>query len=155
MGSVTFRGLQAGDIAYLAAHLREADLQELAASRGANVHPSDAISRAVLLSSHCWVAAGANPIAIFGIAPVSLLERIGSPWLLATDEAFEHPRALVTQGRRYIDQMRRSYSRLFNYVDARNDKSIRWLRRLGFVMQPAEPYGVEGEPFHRFEMRTE
>lgn len=154
MAKVIFRPVESGDVGYIAAHLREADRQEIAATRP-NADPADVIANAVLRSSHTWVAANGSPIAIFGVAPVSLLGSIGSPWLLATDEAFKHPRTLVVAGRRYISTMRALYSKLFNYVDARNDKSIRWLRRIGFTVLPAVPYGVEGELFHRFEMGAE
>lgn len=155
MAKLRFRGLQAGDVAFLAAHLRADDVQELAATRGPNVHPADAISRAVLLSSHAWVAAseGGRAIAIFGVAPVSLLNGIGSPWLLATDEAFRHPRSLVVEGRRYLSVMRAIYSDMVNYVDARNVRSVRWLKHLGFTLHPAAPYGIEDEPFHKFEIK--
>ena len=157
MAKVRFRELQAGDVAFLAAHLREADQLELVGTRGPGVDFEAAISRAVLLSSHVWVAAGHdhNPIAIFGVAPISMLNSIGSPWMLATDEAFRHPRTLVVEGRRYLAKMRESYFSLTNYVDARNDKSIRWLRRMGFEIHPPIPYGIEGEPFHRFTMGAE
>jgi hypothetical protein len=30
---------------------------------------------------------------------------------------------------------------------------VRWLRRLGFTLHEAVPYGALGEPFHPFEMR--
>lgn len=153
---VSFRPLQYGDVAHLARHLRPADRAEIEAQHGVGVSMFDIIARAVLVSSHCWVAAdtGDKPVAIFGVAPVSLLSGIGSPWMLATPEAERHPRTLVTGGRRYLSRMRTSYSSLFNYVDARNEQSIRWLSRLGFSILPAAPYGLQGEPFHRFELET-
>jgi hypothetical protein len=43
---------------------------------------------------------------------------------------------------------------LENVVDARNTKSIRWLRRMGFEVLPAAPLGVEGRPFHLFVMEN-
>ena len=39
-------------------------------------------------------------------------------------------------------------------VDARNARAIRWLRWLGFRIHPAEAHGIQGLPFHRFEMRS-
>lgn len=154
MAKCHFRDLQSGDIAYLADNLRAADRQELTALRGPVVHYGDALGRAVLLSSHVWVWADENnrPLAVFGAAPVSLLDGIGSPWLLGTEGMFEHPRTLVADGRRYLQRMQAIYSELFNYVDARNDRSIRWLKRIGFTVQPARPYGAMGLPFHRFEL---
>jgi hypothetical protein len=152
-----FRDLQAGDVLHIAANLREADRRELAATRGVGVNFADAIGRAVLLSSHVWVgvAPDGEPISVFGVAPVSMLNGIGSPWFLSTDRAYQYPRTLVVEGRRYLSQMRKTYATLTNYVDVRNDKSIRWLKRMGFKIHPPTPYGVEGEPFHRFTMGAE
>lgn len=149
-----FRELRAGDIAHIALNLREADRQELLASRG-DVAVKDVLAQAVLLSSHCWVgvADDGEPVALFGVAPVSLLAGKGSPWLLSTERVFEYPRVLVRESRRYLSRMRAEYPHLFNYVDARNDRSIRWLKHIGFTLHPAEPYGVDGLPFHKFEMK--
>lgn len=152
MPKVSFRPLQAGDVAYIAEHLREADRREVEAVRGPRF--ADAIARAVLRSSHYWTAVSeeGEPLAVFGVVPVSIISGIGSPWFLATERANEHPRNLVVEGRRYLSAMRAIYPRLYNYVDARNDKSIRWLRRLGFTLHPPQPYGVAGLPFHKFEI---
>lgn len=46
------------------------------------------------------------------------------------------------------------FALLTNYVDARNAVSIRWLRWLGFEIEPAAPFGIHGLPFHRFSMRV-
>ena len=47
-----------------------------------------------------------------------------------------------------------TYPLLRNYVDERNTMAIRWLEWLGFEILPVEPFGVEGLPFHPFEMRV-
>ena len=154
MGKVAFRAVESGDIAHIATHLRSADREEIVASRGEDADPARCIATAVLRSSHTWVATvDGVPAAIFGVAPISLLAGIGSPWMLATDLAQAHPRALVAEGRRYLSRMRATYPELVNYVDARNAQSVRWLKRLGFTLHPAAPYGPAGVPFHRFEMR--
>lgn len=152
MGKLLFRELQSGDIGHIAKHLRAADKQELRAVHGAVVSFSDLLSRAVLLSSHVWVATDEEPVCLFGVAPVSLLGGVGSPWMLGTERTFEHPRTLVSAGQQYLRVMQSHYAELFNYVDARNDRSIRWLKHLGFAFSPARPYGVQGLPFHKFEL---
>lgn len=153
MAKIRYRFPRSGDVMHIAAGLREADRQELIAARGPLVHFPDALARAVLLSSHTWVAEDdEGPIAIFGVAPVSLLDGVGSPWFLSTERAYDHPRALVSGGRHYLSRMRAHYPELFNYVDARNERSIRWLGRLGFTLRPAVPYGNLGLPFHKFEI---
>jgi hypothetical protein len=45
------------------------------------------------------------------------------------------------------------YPHLENYVDVRNELSIKWLRWLGFQFDPQPiPYGVWEMPFFRFRM---
>lgn len=155
MGKVSFRSIQPGDIEHIADNLREADVQELRASKGEDRSLRGILTRAVALSTHLWVtvADDGEPVAIYGVAPISLLEGIGSPWFVSTDRAYEYPRTLIVEGKRYLAEMQSAYSHLVNYVDARNDKSIRWLRRLGFTVHAAKPYGLNGEPFHKFEKK--
>jgi hypothetical protein len=44
---------------------------------------------------------------------------------------------------------------LENMVDARNTKSIKWLKRLGFTFGPPLPHPHSGLPFYPFEMRQD
>ena len=48
--------------------------------------------------------------------------------------------------------MLKTYRVLTNYADARNTTAIRWLRWLGFNILPAIPFGLDGLPFHPFEL---
>lgn len=141
------------DLIYLAQHLRTTDLAELAATHGAELDVLRCLRTAVSASEQAWVAVTVwgEPVAVFGIAPVSLLGGIGCPWMLGTDAVDGYAREVVTLSRRHVAQWSRRYPLLFNYVDARNLRSIQWLRRTGFVIGQAEPYGLHGEPFHRFE----
>jgi hypothetical protein len=156
MGKTAIRVLEKGDIGHLAENLREADRCELVALEGQGIDPFHVISRAVTMSSHVWAfvrVADNMPISLFGVAPMA--DHIGSPWMLGTEELYEHPRELVVFGRRYISLMTGAYPVLLNYVDARNEKSVRWLKRMGFQFADPEPLGPYGIPFHRFQMVTE
>jgi len=150
-----FRALQPGDLEFLADNLREADKQELRALLGDDVVFFEVLSTAVMRSSHLWVGALENdqPVSIFGAAPISMLTGEASPWFLSTDEAYRYPRTLMLEGRRYLSRMLEAYEYLYNYVDARNDRSIRWLKRMGFQLHEATPQGVAEMPFHKFDIR--
>ena len=141
------------DLGYLAQHLRDADRQELAAVHGVGLDLLRCLQTAVRSSEEAWVAVTAygEPIAVFGLAPVSLLGGIGCPWMLGTDVVDLYAREVVRLSRQHVARWSRRYSLLFNYVDARNLRSIEWLRHTGFTILPAQPYGQHGEPFHRFE----
>lgn len=146
------RGLESGDIRYVADNLREADRRELTALRGAPVDAMPELCNAVLRSSKVWVLADVHPIAVFGVAPVA--EGVGSPWLLGTEELFRYPRLLVCLTPEYVSQMLADYPVLVNYVDARNYRSIRWLEHMGFTLEDPIPQGPHGVPFRLFHMRV-
>jgi hypothetical protein len=49
-----------------------------------------------------------------------------------------------------IDIFLITYPKLYNYIDVRSKKTIRWLKWAGFEFAAAAPYGVEQRPFHLF-----
>jgi hypothetical protein len=91
---------------------------------------------------------------MFGVGAMSMLSDTGHPWMFGSNEMEHHSRALIRDARPYIDAMLRIYPRLENIVDARNKKSIRWLRHVGFRIDPPIPAGVDGLPFHPFVMEV-
>jgi hypothetical protein len=93
-------------------------------------------------------------VAMFGVAAQSLLSDVGHPWMFGTPEMERHSRSLIREARPYIAEMKAMYPRLTNIVDARNHKSIRWLKKCGFEIQPAIRLGVNGLPFHPFVMEN-
>lgn len=135
------------------AGLRQADRDEVLASAGD-------VERTVLESpKHSnWTLTflvNGEIACVMGLAPLDgLLGTRGVPWLLGTDVLDRHPGALMKTCPRYIAGMLGSYPHLLNFVDARNTRSIRWLKRLGFKIYPAVPYGVSQLPFHLFEMKA-
>lgn len=136
---------------YIAEHLRDEDVFELQAS-GSSPHKAltDGLRRSVWAKT---VIVDDKPCLMFGVAPLSALTGMGTPWLLGTAAICKIRRTFIRQCRGYVDDMLRSFPVLVNYVDERNTTSIRWLKWLGFELQPAVPAGVNGEMFHRFEMR--
>lgn len=96
-------------------------------------------------------------ICMFGAAPVgnSRAAHAGSPWLLGSDRVAHYARPLIEDGRRYVEALQRQYPLLFNYVDARNRLSMKWLNHLGFTLadEPV-PFGINREPFYYFERRS-
>jgi hypothetical protein len=148
------RWLRDGDIEALVANMRKADIDEVTAATG---RPLDQIIIDAIRSS-TWVMAldvDDELGMIFGVAPMgSTLGATGAPWALGTTAVERKPRALIELGPSYCELMLASYPHLYNYVDARNKRSIRWLKWLGFEFHDAQPYGAAGLPFHKFEMRV-
>ena len=148
------RHLRDGDVQALVENMREGDRLEVQAATGAPVE--DAIIDSIRAS--VWVLAlevDGELGMIFGLAPMGgLIGRAAAPWALGTIAVERRPRALIELGPRYLDAMLASYPHLYNYVDARNTRSIRWFKWMGFQFHDAEPFGAAGLPFHRFEMRV-
>lgn len=148
--AVKFRPLREGDIEALLADMRVADLQEIAAS--CDLPPEDALLESVRGSCVVYAVEFGDRLAcIFGVAALSLAPPVGSPWLLGTRYMDDHPREMLRASKLFFNEhLLRSFKQMLNFVDARNARSIRWLRALGFTIHPAEPYGHRRLPFHRF-----
>lgn len=147
-----FRSVEPGDVAYLAPRLREADRLEIMASSGLT-DIETILQNSIDQSLQVWVGCSpeGEPAGVLGVASVSLLGGIGCPWMLATDLLDRVPGRLMTNSRIYLERMHELFPHLENFVDARNVRSVRWLRRLGFHIHPAAPHGPAGHLFHRFE----
>lgn len=132
----------------LAPRMREADKQEVRASHG--VGPLDALTIAFKASSSAYtMVLDGEIVGMFGVAPGGE-EGAGSPWMLCSDKFYEGSRQFARECREWIARLHEGYPLLYNYVDARNTRAIRWLRWCGFRFFAARPYGVEGRPFHEF-----
>lgn len=92
-------------------------------------------------------------IAVYGAAPLSLLGgREAAPWLLGTERMRVNALSVYHDMRLYLDFLSEHYDRLFNYVDVRNEESVKWLASLGFSIGDPEPRGPYRMPFHPFWM---
>lgn len=152
MAEIVIRATQPGDAQHLAENMRACDVAEL---RACGQEPFEAVRRSVANSLLCWSAFADGELGcIIGCAPISIVSGIGSPWMLGTPVLDQHSRVLVRMTPRYIAEMLKAFPHLVNYVHAENTTSKRWLRRVGFTLQEAAPYGALGEAFHRFDMRA-
>jgi hypothetical protein len=139
-------GAMRDDVASIAERMRLGDVAELAASSGRT--PIDALTRAQKLSTRTYtVLVDGSPEAMFGVASYGT---DGCAWLLGT-EWLDSPaarRPFAQHGQRYVELMHAVSPRLYNYVDARNERSIQWLLHLGFGVADIVPnYGKGKLPF--------
>ncbi len=141
------------DLVHLAQHLRAADLAEIRAVHGADADVLGILRASVAMSAeaHVAVTVYGEPVAVFGVAAAGAA---ACPWLLGTNALLQQGREIVTLSQQHVARWALQYRILFNYVDARNARSIAWLRHTGFTIGPAEPYGQGCELFHRFERCT-
>lgn len=71
--------------------------------------------------------------------------------MLGTPTLELYSRDVVVLGKRFAVEWGKQYDQLFNFVDARNLRSIAWLKNSGYNVFPSLPHGLNGERFHRFE----
>ena len=137
------------DVAHVAEHMRMADMVEVWDS--SNKSPLDALQSSVDCSLITRaVRYSGVPVAIFGLSVHN--ERVGSPWLLATDKSLTQPAQFLRIGYPVVASFLDETPLLVNFVHSQNEASKRWLRKLGFIIEAPARYGVENEMFHRFSM---
>lgn len=134
--------------------MRDQDVVEVRAA--GRDDPAAVVRDSIAMSQLCWAATVDGKLAcIFGCSVQgTVLTPHGVPWMLGTPLIKKNRADLVRLTPRYIAQMLKAAPHLLNYVHARNTVSVQWLKRLGFRLHPAAPYGPHGEPFHLFEMRA-
>jgi hypothetical protein len=150
---IEIREVEEGDIAILVRNMREHDKQEVNAATNMGIR--NAVKTSVNLSSYSKTGlVNDELVCMWGVCPISLLSSSGSPWMLGTDLIEKKQRVFLRRSKPWLDDIRKDYRYLENFVDARNVLSVKWLKWLGFEMDEAEPYGIHGEPFHKFTMET-
>lgn len=149
---LTFRAPHMRDLCEVAARMRQADRDELAACD--HFDAQAAVMHSAHNSERCWaVLEGDHVLCVFGVCPLPGHPGVGTPWMLGTTAlGTRHRRKLIDAPALYISRMLDAFPRLVNYVHAENTASVRWLQRLGFALDPVAPFGPNGAPFHRFEM---
>lgn len=112
--------------------------------------PKEALRFALITSPIAWtVLLDGEPVAMLGANTVSLIEGHGRPWALLTDVAREKLNVTIHRlGQRYTEAIHKQYQFLHNWVHADNDKAIRWLSRLGYVVGAVEV--IRGQPMRPF-----
>lgn len=136
---------------HIAANMRQSDVEEVRASSAIPV--AEILPRSVSISSHGWIVTSdktGEPILVMGAAPL-VLPRVGAAWMLGTDGIKDEAFSVARHTRRYVDEMMEDYDLLWNYIDARNEVSMRWLKRAGFRLVSAHPlHGLERRAFYSF-----
>lgn len=125
--------------------MRPADAAEVLASGG--YLPEAAARRSLNLSHAAWAAyLGDELLAVFGVIPTEGGGGIG--WLLSTTAVDRHPLTFWRESKKVLAVLRDHYPFLKNMVDARYTQAVSWLRRLGFDVGQAVPFGKAQLPFH-------
>lgn len=138
----------------IAAHARKADTDELWTQ--ARATPYQSMRKGIKLTRSATTALmDGEPIAMFGVTPISLLKGWGIPWMVGSTlmDGMAVKRGLLRDARRYFVMWQQGYTFLLNFVDDRNTQAIRWLEWLGFTVLDPQPHGFDGLPFRTFYWR--
>jgi hypothetical protein len=133
----------------IATRMREADIVEC---RALGHSPKQALREGLIASSLCLTALlGGRPEAMFGLVVTSALAGEGTPWMLGTEAIYDHPRAMLRWGPRFLAAMLDSTPALSNLVAMGNLRAIGMLGRWGFDIS-REPVVIGDVAFLTFRM---
>jgi len=134
-------------VEHIANHLRPEDQLEVWLSDGVDGY--DAVMESYYDSTISRVILGddSTPVGVTGVCG----DRI---WLLGTAELTStksHRWQLAVYGRQWVKHCIDVVGGpIGNHVYAENRAAIRWLKHLGFVVEPAKPYGTRAASFCEF-----
>lgn len=147
------RKANSADVLNLLSNLRPEDARECHAQVGPNFVR---VLRAVTENApHTYSGFYKDRLlCVFGVmSRHTILSDEGIAWMLATNNLKDHAVPFARYSVPVVQNMLSEYRELFNFVDARNYLAVRWLKWLGFTVFDAVPYGLNGEPFHPFNMK--
>lgn len=151
MRNIEIRKPTARDVRLLVENMRQTDKDELKAYY--NDDYTFAVNTSIKFSTDSWaVVVNGKLLFIAGVGLLSMIGKVGCPWLLGTDAINQFPFEFYKQSKKLLNEVLRDYAALTNHVYGKNATAIRFLKHLGFSVKEAEPYGAHGELFHPFTM---
>lgn len=136
------------DILELVENLSKEDRAELLIQ---GVDPEWGVRHSIAGSVECVAVRGDGVLAcITGIVPCEGLAEYASPWLLGTEFMQRYPRQVLRYSKLLLARWAPQYPFMFNYVDARYERAILWLRHLGASEEFLPEHGPYKKPFYLF-----
>ncbi len=131
--------------------IRNSDREEIWYTSGHS--PLKALKFAVKVSFESYALYRNNCLtALFGMV-LNNQGNIGIPWLLGSiDLEYISPYQWRRLGKTYIEKWLTHVPILRNYIYAKNHKSCRWLRHMGFTLSPPQKFGIFNQYFQCFEI---
>jgi hypothetical protein len=144
------------DLAYVAANLTEADELEITTAGGQT--PQEALEWAIKVSPDSFAvfpildSVRHAPVALFGIVPdTQRSPGMAVIWLVSTPMLLSTSRSILHDAKQWIAEWLVQYPKgLHNLVDSRNERHIRWLKKMGAKFVPDMGKTIRGVPFLYF-----
>lgn len=137
------------DALQLAPKVRIADREEIRASDNKSPLEALVVPFSIDKSKNYTIVGNLNEgvIGMFGACPTKD-PAYGVAWLISSEDLFKHTKQFIKECPYWISQMGNGYEYLYNWVDRRNWKSMKWLQFLGFEPKDEiKQYGVGKLPF--------
>ena len=143
------RKAELNDALELAPKMRIGDRKEIMASNGSTPLESLVIP---------FTQKGAKIYSIIGTKSEGVIGMFGSTptkekdygvvWLLSSEHLFRHIKQFIKECPKWVAEMSEGYEYVYNFVDERNWKSLKWLQFLGFEpKKKIGDFGVGKMPF--------
>lgn len=148
---IIFRRSTLEDVEFLAKNIREEDRQEIEAL---GVTPYNAFKFGLEPTADTWTALlNGVPMAMLGTYKQSMLGDSAEIWMLGTRDIDFIAREMIVITRKILKYELTRHKELYNFIDARYTKAIKWLKILGFTMGKPFSRGINGEKFIRISLR--
>jgi len=133
-------------------HIRRPDMKEILMCAD---EPYTAVWQSIMDSRYCYVVRDKEDVllAVFGLGNcrIDVGGTKATPvWMLGTNEAYRHNRALVHYGKQFCERFIAEAGPLCNFIWAGNDPAIRYIQHLGARLLDVAPLGNKGELFVPF-----
>lgn len=93
-----------------------------------------------------------NIMGMYGVVPCS--PKVGRIWMLghkSMTSDYKDVRDFLRHSPMELQKFHCNYPLLYNYVDARNETHIKWIKWMGFsIIKKHATFGAEGRTFYEF-----
>ena len=152
IGKFHWRKSILSDVMTVAANMRQEDKEEIFAYSG--TLPKEQMFYCFFSSKPCMTMVGrkGNIMGMYGVVPCS--PKVGRIWMLghkSMTSDYKDVRAFLRNSPIELEKFHCNYPLLYNYVDARNETHIKWIKWMGFsIIKKHATFGVEGRTFYEF-----
>jgi hypothetical protein len=148
LAEIRFRPITPEDVRIVTEHIRSENVAELEVIDGFDLPTV----MDLCINQSAMALTGefdGEPVCLFGVVATS--PGVGAPWMFGSSLIDKHAVAFLRGSKTVISVMLNEWDYLENWADTRNLRGLRWIRFMGFTIHPAQPYGLKGMLFHRFE----
>ena len=150
--NVCIRESRVEDILVLRSCLRKEDVMEIWAM--GHMTPERELMLCYAMSCVCrTLTLEGKPIAMFGLIPDFEDAKRAMIFFLGSQDIELVKKTFLEFCTLFIDGALTIFPTIYNFVDARYEKSLRWLKWLGAKVDEPRPQGIEGLPFHEITFR--